>query len=145
MARAGSSSGNCTRLDAPPPVRWSVSRHAEAADRWNDAAIPPQASIDYYRLVADAMAGAQNLRSFYRLFMAPGMEHRGGARAPTPVGGVFGLPSPSRDPARDVDPHYLIWGAAPKRPYTRAEAVIAGEGNPHLLFRSKKGNFRASL
>lgn len=83
---------------------------------WNDAAIPPQASIDYYESVANEMGGLQNLRSFYRLFMAPGMEHCGLGPGPSAVGGVFGLPSPSRDPAHDVVAALAHWvenGAAP--------------------------------
>ncbi|HKN27777.1 MAG TPA: tannase/feruloyl esterase family alpha/beta hydrolase [Roseiarcus sp.] len=83
---------------------------------WNDAAIPPQSSIDYYESVASTMGGIQNLKSFYRLFMAPGMEHCGGGPGPNAVGGVFGLLSPSRDPAHDVVAalgHWVEHGAAP--------------------------------
>ncbi len=66
--------------------------------------------------VANEMGGLQNLRSFYRLFMAPGMEHCGLGPGPSAVGGVFGLPSPSRDPAHDVVAALAHWvenGAAP--------------------------------
>ena len=83
---------------------------------WNDAAIPPQASIDYYESVATKMGGLQSIQSFYRLFMAPGMEHCGVGPGPNAVGGVFGLPSPSRDPAHDVVAALAHWvedGAAP--------------------------------
>ena len=62
------------------------------------------------------MGGAQNLRSFYRLFMAPGMEHCGGGPGPNAIGGVFAPPSPSRDPAHAVVATLAHWfenGAAP--------------------------------
>jgi len=48
--------------------------------------------------------------------MAPGMEHCGGGPGPNAVGGVFGLPSPSRDHAHDVVAalaHWVEHGAAP--------------------------------
>jgi hypothetical protein len=46
---------------------------------WGDAAIPPRASIAYYERVQAKMGDA---RSFYRLFMAPGMLHCGGGAGP---------------------------------------------------------------
>ena len=83
---------------------------------WNDAAIPPQSSIDYYNAVAAKMGGMDAVQPFYRLFMAPGMEHCGGGPGPNAVGGVFGMPSLSRDPAHDVVAALAHWvedGAAP--------------------------------
>ena len=70
---------------------------------WDDAAIPAQSSIDYYEEVAAKMGGIEKTQSFYRLFMAPGMQHCGLGLGPNAVGGVFGLPSPAHDPAHDVD------------------------------------------
>jgi hypothetical protein len=83
---------------------------------WNDSAIPPVSSIQYYQAVGDKMGGIDSLRSFYRLFMAPGMEHCGGGPGPSAIGGVFGAPPPSRDPAHDVTAALAHWvedGAAP--------------------------------
>jgi len=83
---------------------------------WNDASIPPQSSIDFYEEVAGKSGGVDNLRSFYRLFMAPGMDHCGGGPGPNAVGGVFGLPSVSRDPTHDVVAALAHWvedGVAP--------------------------------
>ena len=83
---------------------------------WNDAAIPAQSSIDYYEEVAAKMGGIEKTQSFYRLFMAPGMQHCGLGLGPNAVGGVFGLPPPSRDPAHDVVAALAHWvedGAAP--------------------------------
>ncbi len=83
---------------------------------WSDAAIPAQSSIDYYESVAAKMGGLESVRPFYRLFMAPGMQHCGLGFAPSAVGGVFGLPPPSRDPGHDVVSalsHWVEDGAAP--------------------------------
>ena len=83
---------------------------------WNDSAIPPTNSINYYESVGAKMGGTAGLASFYRLFMAPGMEHCGGGPGANAIGGVFGLPSPSRDPAHDVVSALAHWvedGAAP--------------------------------
>jgi len=48
---------------------------------WSDAAIPAQATIDYYQSVVSAM-GARGSGSFVRLFMVPGMQHCGGGSGP---------------------------------------------------------------
>jgi hypothetical protein len=84
---------------------------------WNDSAIPPQNSINYYEAVAAKMGGLDNLKSFYRLFLAPGMEHCGGGAGPNAVGGVFGSPSATHDPGHDVVAALAHWvedGAAPQ-------------------------------
>ncbi len=83
---------------------------------WDDAAIPAQSSIDYYEEVADKMGGIEKTQSFYRLFMAPGIQHCGLGLGPNAVGGVFGPPSPAHDPAHDVVAALAHWvedGAAP--------------------------------
>jgi Tannase and feruloyl esterase len=83
---------------------------------WNDSAISPTSSINYYESVAAKMGGIESIQSFYRLFMAPGMEHCGGGPGPNAVGGAFGLPPPSRDPAHDVTSaleHWVEDGVAP--------------------------------
>jgi hypothetical protein len=96
---------------------------------WSDAAIPAVSSIDYYEAVAAKMGGVENIQSFYRLFMAPGMEHCGGGPGPNAVGGVFGSPSPSRDPGHDVVSALAHWvedGAAP----SQITATSYHEGDP---------------
>ena len=83
---------------------------------WNDAGIPPQSSINYYEQVASRLGGVEKLRSFYRLFMAPGMDHCGGGPGPNAIGGVFGLPSAAHDPGHDVVSALAHWvedGVAP--------------------------------
>jgi feruloyl esterase len=84
---------------------------------WNDSAIPPQSSIRYYDAVADKMGGEKNITPFYRLFMAPGMEHCGGGPGANAIGGVFGLPAPKHDAQHDVVAALAHWvedGVAPE-------------------------------
>jgi Tannase and feruloyl esterase len=50
---------------------------------WNDTAIAPQNSVNYYRTVEHTMG---DVRSFYRLFMVPGMSHCGGGAGPNAFG-----------------------------------------------------------
>ncbi len=64
---------------------------------WNDSTIPARSSIQYYEEVASKMGGVSQIQSFYRLFMAPGMDHCGGGVGPNSVGGVFNLPPPKHD------------------------------------------------
>jgi feruloyl esterase len=84
----------------------------------NDSAIPPMSSIIYYESVAAKMGGMENIRTFYRLFMAPGMGHCGGRPGPGAIGAVFWSPSPSRDPAHDIVSALAHWvedGATPNQ------------------------------
>jgi Tannase and feruloyl esterase len=85
---------------------------------WNDSAIPAPTSIDYYEEVAAKLGGIEKIQSFYRLFMAPGMQHCGLGLGPNAVGGVYGLPPPSRDPAHEVVAALAHWvedGAPPEQ------------------------------
>jgi hypothetical protein len=85
---------------------------------WNDSAIPAPTSIDYYEAVAAKMGGVESIQPFYRLFMAPGMQHCGLGAGPNAIGGVYGLPPPIRDPAHDVVAALAHWvedGAAPEQ------------------------------
>ncbi len=50
---------------------------------WNDTAISPGNTIDYYSTVLAGMGGKQD--DFIRLFMAPGMQHCGGGPGPNQV------------------------------------------------------------
>jgi feruloyl esterase len=85
---------------------------------WNDSAIAPRSSIDWYQAVAQRQGGLTGVQSFYRLFMAPGMQHCGLGDGPNAVGGVFGLPAPAHDAEHDVVAALAHWvedGAAPAR------------------------------
>jgi feruloyl esterase len=85
---------------------------------WSDAAIPAQSSIDYYNAVAAKMGGVQEVKSFYRLFLAPGVMHCGLGPGPSAVGGVFGPPSPDHDPKHDVLAAVAHWVEKGKAPET---------------------------
>jgi feruloyl esterase len=50
---------------------------------WNDAAISPGNSINYYESVLKKMGGQQD--DFVRLYMAPGMQHCGGGPGPNQI------------------------------------------------------------
>jgi feruloyl esterase len=85
---------------------------------WSDAAIPTTSSIDYYKAVAARMGGLDEIKSFYRLFLAPGMMHCGGGPGPSAVSGVFGQQAPSDDPQHDVLAALDRWvekGEAPEK------------------------------
>jgi feruloyl esterase len=85
---------------------------------WNDSGISPRSSILWYEDVASKLGGVDRIASFYRLFMAPGMDHCGGGPGPNAIGGVFGSPSVSRDPGHDVVAALAHWvedGVAPER------------------------------
>jgi Tannase and feruloyl esterase len=85
---------------------------------WDDSAISAMDSVRYYESVAHKLGGVERAQSFYRLFMAPGMQHCGGGDGPNAVGGPFGLPAPARDPEHDVVAALAHWvedGVAPQR------------------------------
>ena len=51
---------------------------------WNDEQISPQNSVNYYKSVVSRIGQAEEVATFYRLFMVPGMMHcRGGTGATT--------------------------------------------------------------
>jgi hypothetical protein len=52
---------------------------------WNDPAIPPFNSINYYNGVAQAM-GRSDADAFVRLYMVPGMQHCAGGPGPSSFG-----------------------------------------------------------
>ncbi len=64
---------------------------------WGDAAIPPQGSVDYFESVQSAMG---NTKSFYRLFMVPGMSHCGGGEGANDFGN--GGVVPNADASDDI-------------------------------------------
>ncbi len=110
LAKAEEKTGRA--IDATDP---DLSAFRDAGGRliyyhgWNDAGIPARSSIDYYEEVAAKMGGIEKVQSFYRLFMAPGMQHCGLGLGPNSVGDVMGPPPPSRDPAHDVVAAVAHW------------------------------------
>lgn len=49
---------------------------------WSDQNVPPENSINFYKKVADTVAGIKTIDQQYRLFMVPGMAHCGGGEGP---------------------------------------------------------------
>ena len=58
---------------------------------WSDAALPPLATVDYYRSVMAKMGAAQTF-DFVRLYMVPGMQHCGDGPGPDSFGATPGDP-----------------------------------------------------
>lgn len=82
---------------------------------WNDYALQPRLTIDYYESVRAHM-GAEQSEKFMRLYMVPGMEHCFGGPGPN----VFGqIPATGiDDPARNISKALEVWvetGIAPGR------------------------------
>jgi feruloyl esterase len=76
---------------------------------WTDDAVPPDGTLRYYHQVAARMGGVDQARSFYRLFMAPGMDHCAGGAAPSAVGGAYGQPGSGRDAGHDLTAALARW------------------------------------
>ena len=64
---------------------------------WSDAALPPQAAINYYSSVKAAL-GTPATDSFMRLYMVPGMQHCQGGPGAT----SFGQLAPESDAQHDI-------------------------------------------
>lgn len=88
---------------------------------WNDMAIPPGFTVDYYEAVRKKMGDAQTA-GFLRLYMVPGLRHVIGGRGPTGFG--QGVPPAPRASATDnIGAALLAWveqGIAPS-------AIVAGD------------------
>ncbi|MGB6724081.1 MAG: tannase/feruloyl esterase family alpha/beta hydrolase [Terracidiphilus sp.] len=96
---------------------------------WNDAAISPLGTIDYYNGVEEKMGAAQT-QEFVRLFLVPGMQHCGGGPGPAD----FGQRGPSFNPALDDAAHNITialeqWvekGTAPEQVIARGNTDPGG-------------------
>jgi feruloyl esterase len=90
---------------------------------WADGAAAPVDSIDYYEKVigntADSKAAAeQQTRTYYRLFMVPGMAHCFNGSGANNFGNNWGVPNPNTDPDHDVISALDRWvekGVAPEK------------------------------
>jgi hypothetical protein len=82
---------------------------------WSDAALPPTATIDYYRNVVVKL-GQKDTESFVRVYMVPGMQHCGGGPGADNFGMMPGLAPVEADPARNMSAALERWveqGMAP--------------------------------
>lgn len=76
---------------------------------WNDPAIAPQNTVNYYDSVVVAMGGADKVQSSIRLFMAPGMDHCSGGDGPFDFDDVAALEQwveKGRVPDRIIAAHF---------------------------------------
>jgi feruloyl esterase len=94
---------------------------------WSDPALPPTATIDYYRNAA-AKLGKKSADDTIRLYMVPGMQHCGDGPGADNFGMAPGLPPVEPDPSRNMSAALERWvehGAAPS-------AIVASKYNsPH--------------
>jgi hypothetical protein len=82
---------------------------------WSDAALPPTATIDYYRSVV-AKLGQPQTDSFVRTYMVPGMQHCSGGPGADSFGILPGFPPTEPDPTRNMSAAMVRWveqGTAP--------------------------------
>jgi feruloyl esterase len=78
---------------------------------WNDPAIAPQNTIQYYNNVVSKM-GKKSATAFVRLYMVPGMQHCGDGPGPLDFGAIVG----GLDPAHSIATALELWaedGIAP--------------------------------
>jgi feruloyl esterase len=81
---------------------------------WSDPALPPTATIDYYRSAAAKLG--KKADETIRLYMAPGMEHCGDGPGADDFGFAPGLPPAEPDPSRNMTAALERWveqGTAP--------------------------------
>ncbi len=96
---------------------------------WADPLLSPTEGLAYYRRVA-AQMGAGATRTFYRLFMVPGMGHCQGGLGPTAFGQSAPAPALRPDPRHDVRRALETWveqGIAPD------QLIASGDGATGVL------------
>lgn len=85
---------------------------------WADDAITPLGGIDYYEQVARESGGWASTQDFFRLFLAPGMNHCVGGAGPNAFGQAAGAPALKDDAEHDVRRALEAWverGVAPRK------------------------------
>jgi feruloyl esterase len=91
---------------------------------WADAVLAPRAGLAYYESVARRQGGLSQTRSFFRLFMVPGMTHCQGGPAPDSFGQSPLSPPLSDDPQHDIRRALERWTERGEPPYS----LIAAKG-----------------
>jgi feruloyl esterase len=99
---------------------------------WNDPALPPTLSVEYYNSVRKHM-GAANTDKFMRLYMVPGLQHCIGGPGAN-IFGQFLLGDP--DPTVNINAAVQAWREKGREP----EAIIATRYDKQLtaLFAPEK-------
>jgi feruloyl esterase len=103
---------------------------------WADPAITPYSTIQYHDNVLATMGGADQVDSFYRLFMMPGVDHCAGGVGPDQVDWLTVLEqwveegvAPQRIPASRRDTQGNVDLVRPLCPHPQV-AVYDGSGDP---------------
>jgi len=102
---------------------------------WNDAAISPLNTINYYEAVLKDM-GQPNADSFLRLYMVPGMQHCGGGPGADTFG-EYGF-SPINDPQHSITIALEQWvekGTPPSTPIVASKLQGMGPAAKVLMTR----------
>ncbi|HKV23890.1 MAG TPA: tannase/feruloyl esterase family alpha/beta hydrolase [Candidatus Acidoferrum sp.] len=101
---------------------------------WNDAAISPLNSINYFHSVNAAM-GEKNTQSFLRLYMVPGMQHCGGGPG-TDVFGASGF-SEKNDAQHNMYLALEDWVEKGQAPGTIIAAKLKPGAAPPVVERTR--------
>ena len=94
---------------------------------WNDPAIPALSTVNYYESVRAKM-GADEMDSFVRLYMVPGMQHCVGGPGAAWLGAGFYGPN---DPQRSVEAALKQWVEKGAAPGTIIASKIEGNDYAH--------------
>jgi feruloyl esterase len=95
---------------------------------WNDPAITPLSTIDYYESIVKKM-GQNDVDSFVRLYMAPGMQHCLGGPGPDSFGAVYDLTFD--DPQHSLEASLEQWVEKAAAPSTIVAAKFEGQDQSH--------------
>lgn len=101
-----------TILDADSPDLTRFARHGGKLIMYvggADALISPAAGLAYYRLVTARMGGLVRTQRFFRLFVAPGMQHCQGGGGPNAFGQAWIAPAAKRDARHDIRRALQAW------------------------------------
>ena len=97
---------------------------------WNDPAISPLATIDYYNSVEKTVGRAET-KQFVRLFLVPGMQHCGGGPGPADFGQWGPAGSGLDNAAHNITTSLEQWvekGTAPEQVIARGNTDASGAG-----------------
>ena len=96
---------------------------------WADNMVSSFGSVDFYNQVT-AKIGKARADQFYRLFMAPGVNHCGGGPGPFNFGGAS--PAMSHDPQHDVVAALDVWVTEKKAPMTLIGTHLDANKKPDM-------------
>jgi pimeloyl-ACP methyl ester carboxylesterase len=84
---------------------------------WADPAIPPQGTVQYFEALQLELGGAEQVSSFAKLFMVPGMDHCGGGAGANQFGqlGSGGVPFDADHNVYQAMVKWVEQGVAPEK------------------------------